>query len=78
MRGSFGVGECNSRGDPLGEFFGREILCGCRWQDECPNLGATTAEDDGVSDVRGRAKSEFDWDWVGLFTIDLMWFRVVS
>ena len=43
-----------------------------RRADERANLGAGSAEDDGVDDVGGGAESEFDRDGVGLFTIDLL------
>ena len=44
-------------------------------EDECVDLSAATAEDDGVSNIRGGAESEFDGNGVGLFAIDLLIFR---
>jgi len=67
---SVGVGD--DRGDAVGEFVVREVLGNFGWEDERADLGAGSAEDDSVGDIRGGTKSEFDRDGVGLFTIGLL------
>ena len=75
MRWRVGVGKCDNRGDALPEFLTREILGSFGGQDQCADLSAATAEDDGISDVGGGAKSELDRDRVGLFAVDLLGFE---
>ena len=78
MRRRVCVGKGDNRGNTSGEFLMRAVLGGFSGEDECADLGAATAEDDGICNVRGGAESEFDGNGVGLFAIDLFGFRMVN
>ena len=76
MRGCLSVGEGDDRSDVVAEFIVREVLGGFGGEDERSDLCACGAKNDGISDIRGGAESEFNGDRVGLFTIDLSSFEL--